>query len=80
VLGQVLRQSIALTILGLALGVPIALWASRFAASYLHDLSASDPATYVVLALALAGIALCAAWVPARRAATVNPTVALKYE
>jgi predicted permease len=79
-LGRVLAESAALTVIGLALGVPVALWAARFAAAFLYGLSPSDPLTYVALALALTGVALSAAWIPARRAATVDPMVALKYE
>jgi predicted permease len=77
---QVLRESAWLTAIGIALGVPGAWWASRFAASFLYELSAADPATYVGLALVLAGIALGAAWIPARRAASGDPMVALRYE
>jgi putative ABC transport system permease protein len=77
---QVLGESAWLTAIGIALGVPEAWWASRFAASFLYELSAADPATYVGLALVLAGIALGAAWIPARRAASGDPMVALRYE
>jgi len=80
VLGQVLAQSAALTAIGLALGLPATLWATRFAASFLYGLSPSDPVTYTAVALALLGIALSAAWVPARRAATVDPMIALRHE
>ncbi|MDE0108166.1 MAG: ABC transporter permease [Bryobacterales bacterium] len=80
VLGQVLKEGAALISLGLALGVPSALWASRFARSFLYGLSATDPATYVVLAVVLAGIGLGATWVPARQAARLDPAVALRYE
>lgn len=80
VLGQVVGEGVALIAIGLALGVPSALWASRFAASFFYGLSATDPVTYIVLALVLAGIALSATWMPARRAAKVDPMVALRYE
>ncbi len=80
VLWQVMRESAALTAIGIALGVPGALWASRGVQSFLYGLSATDPWTYALLALALAGIALSAAWIPARRAAQVDPMIALRYE
>lgn len=80
VLGQVMREGMVLISIGLALGVLGALWASRFAGSFLYGLSATDPVTYVVLAVVLAGIALGATWVPARRAARLDPVVTLRYE
>jgi predicted permease len=80
VLTQVMRESAALTSIGIALGVPGALWASRGIGSFLYGLSATDPWTYVALAVVLAIIALGAAWIPARRAAQMDPMVALRYE
>jgi ABC-type antimicrobial peptide transport system permease subunit len=80
VLRQVLMKSASLVWIGIALGIPTALWAGRFAASFLYDLSASDPGAYAVFSLFLSAIALAAAWIPARRAATVDPMVVLRYE
>jgi predicted permease len=80
VLWQVVRESAVLTIIGIGLGVPVAMWASRGMGSFLYGLSATDPWTYEVLALVLLAIALIAAWIPARRAAQVDPLVALRYE
>ncbi len=80
VLGKVMGEGVVLIAIGLALGVPSALWASRFAASFLYGLSATDPVTYLVIAVVLAGIALSATWMPARRAARVDPMVALRHE
>jgi predicted permease len=80
VLGQVMRESAVLIVMGLALGVPGALWASRAVGSFLYGLSATDRWTYVVLVVLLAGIALLAAWIPAQRAAEVDPMIALRYE
>jgi putative ABC transport system permease protein len=80
VLGQVLRESAVLTMMGITLGLLGALWASRAVGSFLYGLSATDPWTYAVLAIVLGGIALSAAWIPARRAADVDPMVALRYE
>jgi predicted permease len=80
VLRQVLMESASLVWIGIALGIPAALWAGRFAASFLYGLSASDPITYAVFSLFLSAVALVAAWIPARRAATVDPMVVLRYE
>ncbi len=80
VFGQVMLEGVVLITIGLALGVPIALWASRFAASFLYGLSATDPVTYIVVAVVLAGIALIATWMPARRAAKLDPMVASRHE
>jgi len=80
VVGQVMGESAVITTIGISLGIPAALWASRWVASFLFGLSAADPWTYVVVALALTGIALGAAWVPARQAAQVDPVVALRCE
>jgi putative ABC transport system permease protein len=80
VLWQVMGESAALTLFGIALGAPAALWASRAVGSFLYGLSASDPWTYALLSATLAGVALSAAWIPARRAAGVDPMVALRYE
>jgi predicted permease len=80
VLGQVLGESAVLTAIGLVLGVTGALWASCAVGSFLYGLSATDPWTYAALAMVLAGIALSAAWIPARRATLVDPMIALRYE
>jgi len=80
VLGQVMRESAVLAIIGIGLGVPGAMWASRGVGSFLYGLSATDPWTYALLALMLLGVTLSAAWIPARPAARVDPMVALRYE
>ena len=80
VLRLVMGESVALTAIGIALGVPGAMLASHAVGSFLYGLSATDPWTYALLAAVLAGIALSAAWIPARRAARVDPMVALRYE
>src|SRR5690348_7293508 len=76
VLFQVMGESAMLTVLGIALGLLAALWAS----SFLYEVSATDPWTYGALAAALAIVALSASWIPARRAARVDPMMALRYE
>jgi putative ABC transport system permease protein len=80
ILWAVLRETLFLTLAGLAVGVPCALGASRLLGHMLFGVSASDPATLAAVALALAAVAGLAGYVPARRAIRVDPLVALRYE
>ncbi len=80
VLWLVLREAAVLILVGLAAGVPIALALGRLLPSMLFDLKPSDPATVVGAVVILAGTALAAAYLPARRAAGVDPMVALRHE
>jgi putative ABC transport system permease protein len=77
---MILRETLTLTLVGLALGVPCALIASRLAKHLLFGVSASDPATFSAVAAGLATVAVLAAYVPARRAMRVDPMVALRHE
>ena len=79
-LGLVLRQGLRLTGLGAALGVALALVLSRLLASLLHGISPWDPVTFVIATAGLMGAATLAIYLPARRAAKVDPNVALRYE
>ena len=69
-----------LSLLGIVLGVVGAVAFTRVMASLLVGVSATDPATYVTMALAFSLVAAFAAWIPARRAAALNPNVALRDE
>jgi putative ABC transport system permease protein len=80
ILRMVLGETMTLTLVGLAVGVPSALAASRLVAHMLFGVSADDPATLVGVALVLAAVALFAGYVPARRAMRVDPLVALRHE
>jgi putative ABC transport system permease protein len=80
ILGMVLRETLVLTLVGLALGVPAALVASRLLGQMLFNVSASDPTTLVAVAFTLAIVALLAGYIPARRAMRVDPMVALRHE
>jgi ABC-type antimicrobial peptide transport system permease subunit len=66
--------------LGLVVGVATAFWATRMLHSLLFDVSASDPSTTAVVLAALVVVTLAAAYVPARRAAHVDPIAALRSE
>jgi predicted permease len=75
---MVLRQSILLVILGLAVGVPAALAGSQLVRSLLFGLNPTDPVTIAGAAGLLVLVALAAAYLPARRASCVDPMVALR--
>ncbi len=80
VLWLVLGRSGALVLLGITLGVVAAIALTRFVVGFLYGVSAVDPATFLVTSLALAGVALLASFVPARRAARIEPLSALRHE
>ena len=75
---MVLRQSLSLVAAGLAIGVPAALMSTHTVESLLFGLSPSDPAVLVFAALILTLVSAVAAYIPARRAARVDPVVALR--
>jgi putative ABC transport system permease protein len=80
VLGMVLKDGMTLVGGGLVVGTVAALALTRLASSLLFGVSATDAGTYVVIALALAGVALIAIIIPARRATRVDPMQALRSE
>jgi len=80
VLRLVLGEGMWIAAIGVAAGVAAALALTRFLSSQLFGVSPTDPLTYSGVALLLAAVALLACYVPARRAMSVDPLVALRYE
>jgi putative ABC transport system permease protein len=80
VLRLVIRQGIGLTLAGLAIGIAAALGLTRLLASMLFGVKPGDPVTFISVAALLVLTALVACFIPARRAAGVDPMVALRYE
>jgi predicted permease len=80
VFGEVLGEAASLVCTGLALGIMAALVLTRFIASMLFDVHATDAATYLSVCALLVGFALFAACLPARRATRLDPIAALRHE
>jgi predicted permease len=80
VAGLVLRQGLTLAAAGVVVGLVGAFWLSRFMTTLLFGVSASDPFTFLVVPAILLVVALIAGYVPARRAARVDPVVSLRCE
>jgi predicted permease len=80
VLRLVLRDGACMTMVGAAIGLVAALALTRLMASMLFGVRPTDPVTFAAVAVLLCGITLFACYIPARRAAKVDPMVALRYE
>jgi putative ABC transport system permease protein len=80
VLRMVVRDGLRLAAIGLAIGVALALLATRLLSGMLFGVSPTDPATYVAISVILICIAVLASYIPARRATNVDPMTALRTE
>ena len=80
VVGLVLRQGMGITLAGIGVGVVGALALTRVMSTLLYEVQPRDPQTFVVVTTALAATALVACCVPAIKAASVDPAIALRHE
>ncbi len=80
IIWMVLRETLVLILVGVAIGVPAAIGAGRLVSSQLFGLGAADPLTLVAATLILTVVAVLAGLLPARKASRVNPLIALRYE
>jgi ABC-type lipoprotein release transport system permease subunit len=76
----IVRQGMLLAAAAVVLGLPAALVLAKFSSSFLYGIRPHDLVTFLTVPLLLLGIALMACWIPARRAARVDPQSALRYE
>ena len=80
VVRMVVRQGLLLVVVGVIAGIAAAVAVTRVLGRLLYNVAATDPWTYVSVSAVLAGTALLASWIPARRATRVDPIEALRYE
>jgi putative ABC transport system permease protein len=80
VLRLVVGRGLLLAVTGVAIGMAGALALTRFMQGVLYGVEATDPITFIAVAVGLLGVAVLASWLPARRAASVDPAVAIRYD
>jgi ABC-type antimicrobial peptide transport system permease subunit len=76
----IVRQGMILALIALLLGWPAAWMLSKLSSSFLYGIQAHDSVTFATAPLVLVLVGLAACWIPARRAASINPTEALRAE
>ena len=80
IIGMVLREGLLLTTVGLTIGLAMGLAVAKVAARFLYGISPVDPVSIIVTAALLGAASLLAGYIPARRAARIDPMAALKCE
>jgi ABC-type antimicrobial peptide transport system permease subunit len=76
----VVREGMWMTVGGVAIGMIAAVWLTRFIAGLLYGVPPLDPLTFVAVPLVLLVVAGLASWIPARRAAGVDPVIAIRAD
>jgi ABC-type antimicrobial peptide transport system permease subunit len=80
VLVMILRETVLLACIGIAIGICAAIGLTRYLENMLYGLRPFDPLTYSAAVLVMLAVALTAGWLPARRASRLDPMVALRHE
>jgi ABC-type antimicrobial peptide transport system permease subunit len=80
VLWLVSRRGLFLALMGLLVGLPLSAWLANLMGGLIYGTSALDPATFITIPTLLVGVAMLASYVPARRAMSVDPLIALRHE
>jgi predicted permease len=80
VMWLVMRGSLLLVVIGIAIGLPLVIGAAKLISSQLFGLTAADPVTLVAATALMISVAMLAGYIPARRASRIDPLVALRYE
>lgn len=80
VLRMIIRQGMLQLLVGLGIGLVLALGSSGLLANFLFGMSSKDPATFALVSLVLSGVAFLACWIPAQRASRTDPLVAIRYD
>jgi predicted permease len=80
VLRLVVGRGVVLALVGVGIGIAGAFALTRFMQGVLYGVGTTDPLTFVVVSVGLLGVAVLASWLPAKRAAAVDPAVAIRYD